>query len=131
MTSTRPPIVAAELWTAVMAAAQDRCQCQGACGKKHLDDKRKPGRCQLVNGQHVSKVGRITLLAIPRDPTAPWHEAAQLPPRLLIAFCRPCADGVRRTVNRAVKAMPPQSDGLFDAEPYTVATGGRSEGDAT
>lgn len=72
--------------------------------------------------------GRIRLLAIPRDPTLPFHQAARLPARRLIAFCPECADGVRRILNRAVKAQPPQTDGLFDAEPYTVS---RAVGDST
>jgi hypothetical protein len=123
-----PPIVGAELWQAVMTAAADQCECQGACGKKHLTPTRKPGRCEHTNGAYITGQGRIRLLAIPRDPSLPWHEAATLPSRRLIAFCRPCADGVRRILNRAVKALPPQEDGLFAAEAFTV---GRSGGDVS
>jgi hypothetical protein len=115
-----PPLVGADLWQAVVDLAENRCQCQGACGKRHLTPERKPGRCELVNGAHVKGLGQLRLLAVPRDPTLPWHEAAALPPKRLIAFCRPCADGVRRAINRGVKAMPPQEDALFDTEPYAA-----------
>lgn len=113
----KPPLVGADLWRAVMVLAEDRCQCQGACGKGHLTPARKPGRCEHENGAYVKGVGRLKLLAIPRDPLLPWHEAAALPPARLIAFCRPCADGVRRAINRGVKAMPPQDEGLFAIDP--------------
>jgi hypothetical protein len=120
---TKPPLVGAEVWQDVMTLAGDRCQCQGPCGKKHLDARRKPGRCERVNDEYVKGKGRIRLQAIPRDPTLPFHEAAALPARRLIAFCPDCADGVRRALNRAVKAQPPQPDGLFDAKPFSVGTG--------
>lgn len=113
------PIVAGGLYEQVVTTAGHRCQCQGACGKRHLTPERKPGRCETIDTSCVAGAAP-KLLAIPRDPTAPFHEAAALPAAGLIAFCRPCADGVRRIVNRTVKALPPQTDGLFDAEPYTA-----------
>jgi hypothetical protein len=125
---TKPPLVGAEVWQGVMTLAGDRCQCQGACGKKHAGPNRKPGRCTRENDEYVKGKGRIRLLAIPQDPTLPFHQAARLPARRLIAFCPECADGVRRILNRAVKAQPPQTDGLFDAAPYTVS---RTAGDNT
>ncbi|MFG3048104.1 hypothetical protein ACGFZR_24630 [Streptomyces sp. NPDC048241] len=125
---THPPLVGAEVWQDVMTLAEDRCQCQGVCGKKHMGPNRKPGRCERVADEYVKGKGRVKLLAIPRDPSLPWHEAARLPARRLIAFCPDCSDGVRRALNRAAKAAPPQADGLFDAEPYTV---GRASGDVT
>ena len=124
MTTIPPPIVGADLWQQVMTAAADRCECKGACGKKHLTAARKPGRCEHENGQYLKDHGRLRLLAIPRDPSLPWHEAATLPARRLIAFCRPCADGVRRILNRAEKAQPPQDDGLFAIEAYAVGRAG-------
>lgn len=123
---TAPPIVAAELWQAVMELAGDRCQCAAGpkgsapCGKRHLTPTRKPGRCEHTNGEYVKGTGRLRLLALPRDPFLAWHEAAALPPARLIAFCLPCADGVRRAINRGVKALPPQDSGLFDATPYAA-----------
>ncbi|WP_330236121.1 hypothetical protein [Streptomyces sp. NBC_00566] len=125
---TNPPIIGAEVWQDVMTLAGDRCQCQGACGKRHTGPNRKPDRCPRVADEYVKGKGRVRLLAIPRDPSLPWHEAARLPARRLIAFCPDCSDGVRRAFNRAAKANPPQADGLFDAEPYTV---GRASGDMT
>lgn len=124
----QPPIVAADLWRKVMDLAADRCQCQGACGKKHLTPARKPGRCEHENGTYLKEHGHLRLLAIPRDPSLPWHEAATLPAARLIAFCRPCAAGVRRILTRAEKAQPPQDDGLFAVEAFTVS---RSGGDTT
>lgn len=121
---TNPPLVGAEIWQDVMTLAGDRCQCQGACGKKHLGPDRKPGRCVRVQDEYVKGKGRIRLLALPRDPLLPFHEAARLPARRLIAFCPECSDGARRAINRAVKAAPPQEEGLFDAEPYSVGAGG-------
>lgn len=116
----QPPMIGAEVWQDVMTLAADRCQCQGACGKKHLGKNRKPGRCERVQDEYVKGRGRIRLLAVPRDPSLPFHEAARLPARRLIAFCPECADGVRRILNRAVKAQPPQEDSLFDADDYRV-----------
>lgn len=126
--TARPPIVGADLWQQVMDLAAGRCQCQGSCGKKHLTAARKPGRCEHENEMYVKGHGRIRLLALPRDPSLPWHEAATLPARRLIAFCLPCAKGVSTVINRAVKALPPQDDELFAVEAYTV---GRSAGDTT
>lgn len=125
---TRPPLVGAEVWQDVMTLAGDRCQCQGVCGKKHLDQRRKPGRCVRANDEYVKGKGRIRLVALPRDPTLPFHEAATLPARRLIAFCPDCSDGVRRALNRAAKAQPPQDEGLFGAEEYSIASG---SGDVT
>jgi hypothetical protein len=119
------PVVGADLWRQVVAAAMDRCQCTGACGKRHLTPERKPGRCEAVEGRYAGpKKGRAHLLALPRNPLLPWHRAASLPARNLIAFCPDCADGVRRALNRGVKAQAPQPDGLFDAAPYQAADGG-------
>lgn len=104
----KPPIVGADLWQRVMNAAGDRCECQGACGKKHADRRtRKQGRCEHVNGW-------APLLAVPRDPGVPWHEAAQLPAEGLAAFCEDCHDAVRRAIKHEAKNRPPQADGLFD-----------------
>lgn len=129
MTSTRGPIVGTAVWQDVMTLAGDRCQCQGACGKKHTGPDRKPGRCTRVQDEYVKGKGRIRLLAIPRDPTLPFHEAARLPARRLIAFCPECSDGVRRAINREIKAQPPQEDGLFAAEEYRVEPASTKQAD--
>jgi len=119
----RPPLVGAAIWNTVMKRAEDRCECQGACGKKHDPDrKRVQGRCEMTNGRRVTKRGVITLIATPRDPIneGDFHIAASLPASRLIAFCPDCYDGVRRIIKRATKQLEPQGDGLFDAAEFRV-----------
>ncbi|KOU50536.1 hypothetical protein ADK55_18480 [Streptomyces sp. WM4235] len=121
--TVRPPIVGAALWTAVMKAAENRCECRGACGKKHDPDRtRSQQRCDVRNGDHVSKIGVIVLIATPRDPIneGDFATAAQLPAKRLAAMCRPCHDAVLRKIRSAAKKLAP-SDSLFDVEEYRVA----------
>lgn len=129
---TRPPIVGAPLWNAVMKAAEHRCECMGACGKKHDPDRtRQQQRCLRRNGDGAFRAdGGLTLIATPRDPIneGDFVTAASLPASRLIAFCPDCYDAVRRAIKRAVKQMPPQPDALFDAEPY-LDTGSRKQAD--
>lgn len=130
--SVRPPIVGAALWSAVMNRAGDRCECRGACGKKHTDRRtKKPDRCEHYNGEHVSKRGKIHMIATPRDPVneGDFATAAQLPPRRLIALCPDCYDGVRRIFKRAEKQMAPQDEGLFDAAEFFVAPASKKQAD--
>lgn len=120
---TRPPLVGAALWTAVMKNAGHRCECKGACGKKHDPERtRKQGRCHLANGQFVSKVGEVVLIAAPRDPIneGDFVTAAQLPPSRLAAMCAPCHDAVLRKIRSAEKKLAPQTDDLFDVSEYYV-----------
>jgi len=129
---TRPPIVGAPLWNAVMKNANNCCECQGACGKKHTDPvTRKPSRCDHRNGQRIAKYGEVILIATPRDPVneGSFAVAATLPARRLIALCPPCYDGVRRIFKRAVKQMAAQDDGLFDADPYYVDPAAKKQAD--
>ncbi|WP_327738402.1 hypothetical protein OG749_36070 [Streptomyces nojiriensis] len=121
--TVRPPLVGAALWSAVMKAAEDRCECRGACGKKHDPDRtRKQQRCDVRNGDHVSRVGLIVLIAMPRDPIneRDFATAAQLPAKRLAAMCRPCRDAVLSKIRRAAKKLP-MGDGLFDVEEFRVA----------
>jgi hypothetical protein len=130
--TVRPPIVGAALWTAVMKNAGDRCECRGACGKKHdADRKRKQGRCPLENGKHVSKRGEIILIAMPRDPIGEgdFVTAAQLPARRLAAMCPDCYDAVRRKIKAAEKQLPPQDEGLFAVEEFYVAPSSKKQAD--
>ncbi|MFD7645728.1 hypothetical protein ACFV4P_34370 [Kitasatospora sp. NPDC059795] len=86
----RPP-----LWQAVMAAAADRCQCTGTCGRTHQAD---GGRCPR---EHRT---RAELLAAPADPARlPWpaHRVAALPAHALAAWCTPCHDAARTLARRA------------------------------
>ncbi|WP_406418315.1 hypothetical protein [Streptomyces sp. NBC_01614] len=119
----RPPLVGAAIWNTVMKRANDRCECQGACGKKHDPErKRVQGRCDMTNGKRVTKRGVITLIATPRDPIneGDFHVAASLPATRLIAFCPDCYDGVLRIIKRATKQLEPQDDGLFAVEEFFV-----------
>lgn len=130
--TVRPPIVGAALWTAVMKRAENRCERQGACGAKHADRQRRPGRCERVNDEYVSKrKARIHLIATPRDPVneGSFVAAAQLPARRLIALCPDCYDGVRRIFKKAEKAIPPQEDGLFGVEEFYVDPGSTKQAD--
>jgi hypothetical protein len=128
----RPPLVGAAIWNTVMKRAEDRCECQGACGKKHDPDrKRVQGRCEMTNGRRVTKRGVITLIATPRDPIneGDFHIAASLPASRLIAFCPDCYDGVRRIIKRATKQLEPQGDGLFDASEFRVDSASKKQAD--
>ncbi|MEW2463083.1 hypothetical protein AB0872_20565 [Microbacterium sp. NPDC047426] len=128
----RPPLVGAAIWTKVMNRAGDRCECQGACGKKHDPErKRIQGRCDMTNGKRVTKRGVITLIATPRDPIneGDFATAAQLPPSRLIAFCPDCYDGVRRILKRAEKQMQPQMDELFPVEEFRVDPSSKKQAD--
>lgn len=119
----RPPLVGAAIWQAVIDRCGGRCECQGACGKKHDPErKRVQGRCDATNGQRTTKRGIIALIATPRDPVneSSFHVAASLPARRLIALCPDCYDGVRRIFKRAEKQLPPQDEGLFDTADFYV-----------
>ncbi|MFK8850438.1 hypothetical protein [Streptomyces sp. Ac-502] len=108
---TRPPLVGAALWNTVMKNAGDRCECRGVCGSRHDPDRRgRQMRCPHENGTHVSKIGEIKLIAVPRDPSVDFAAAASLPARRLIALCPSCDAGVRRVFKRAEKKLPPQAD---------------------
>lgn len=128
----RPPIVGAPVWNAVMKAAGNRCECQGACGKKHDPErKRVQGRCEIRNGQRTTKRGTVALIATPRDPVneGDFHVAASLPAERLIAFCPDCYDGVRRIFKRAEKQLPPQEEGLFGADEFYVPKSSTKQAD--
>jgi len=130
--TVRPPIVGAALWTAVMKNASHRCECRGACGKKHSENgQRTQGRCDLENGKHISKKGEVALIAMPRDPIGEgdFATAAQLPARRLAAMCPPCYDAVLAKIRKAVKALPPQEDGLFDTAEFYVDPGSKKQAD--
>lgn len=130
--TVRPPLVGAPLWSAVMKNAKHRCECRGACGKKHDPERtRKQQRCPRINGDHVSKRGEVVLIATPRDPIneGDFVTAASLPARRLIAMCPECYDAVRRTIKRAEKQLAPAMDDLFDTTDYYVPRAGK-QGDA-
>jgi hypothetical protein len=74
------PMLGAGLWRQVIAAAGDRCECTGQCGRKHKDG---AGRCVRENA------AAAPLRAVPREPV-PDHAAAGLPASALHALCGPC-----------------------------------------
>jgi hypothetical protein len=71
-------------WREVITRAGDRCECRGACGRKHKDG---GGRCAR---EHTASA---PLAAVPREP-APTRIAAALPAAGLHALCRSCHDGL-------------------------------------
>jgi hypothetical protein len=71
-------------WHEVITRADDRCECRGACGRKHKDG---DGRCTHLNTSHAP------LSAVPRKPV-PTRIAVTLPAADLQALCRPCHDGI-------------------------------------
>jgi hypothetical protein len=73
-------------WIEVVTRAGDRCECRGACDRKHTDG---GGRCTRLNSD------RAPLAAVPREPV-PTHIAAALPAAGLQALCGPCHDGLAR-----------------------------------
>jgi hypothetical protein len=128
----RPPLVGAAIWEAVVERCGGRCECQGACGKKHdPEHKRVQGHCDVTNGQRTTKRGIVALLATPRDPVneSSFHVAASLPAHRLIALCPDCYDGVRRIFKRAEKTLPPQEDGLFAVEEFVVSKASKTQAD--
>lgn len=130
--TVRPPIVGAALWTAVMRKADNRCECRGACGKRHsASGQRTQGRCDLENGKRISKRGEVALLAMPRDPIGEgdFATAAALPASRLAAMCPNCYDAVRRKIARALKSLPPQEDGLFAVDEFYVAPSSTKQAD--
>ena len=130
--TVRPPIVGAALWTTVMNRAGHRCECRGACGKKHsASGSRTQGRCDLENGKHISKRGEVVLIAMPRDPIGEgdFATAAQLPARRLAAMCPDCYDAVLSKIRKAVKQLPPQDDGLFAVEEFRVSPASKKQAD--
>jgi hypothetical protein len=130
--TVRPPIVGAALWTTVMNNAGHRCECRGACGKKHsASGQRTQGRCDLENGKHISKRGEVVLLAMPRDPIneGDFATAASLPAHRLAAMCPDCYDAVRRKIARAIKELPPQEDELFGVEEFYVSKSSTKQAD--
>ncbi|GAA3113529.1 hypothetical protein [Streptomyces echinatus] len=130
--TVRPPIVGAAVWTAVMNRAGHRCECRGACGKRHsASGSRTQGRCDLENGKHISKKGEVVLIAMPRDPIneGDFATAASLPARRLAAMCPLCYDAVFAKIRKAVKDLPPQDDGLFSVEEFRVDPASKKQAD--
>jgi hypothetical protein len=100
------PIVGADLFAAVMGAADGRCWCTGQCGHPHT---KTEGRCLK---SHDS--GGAHLIAAPADPGTGERAAVALPAAGLRAWCPTCLTGARRATQRAAKTPSTDQCSLFD-----------------
>lgn len=74
-------------WQEVVDRAGGRCECRGACGRKHRSD--PVGRCDR---EHMPAA---PLHAVPREP-ATTRAAASLPADAMHALCARCHDSTAR-----------------------------------
>jgi hypothetical protein len=87
------------LWLEVIARAGGRCECRGACGRKHKND-----RCTRENTETAP------LHAVPREPVT-TRVAASLPAEAMHALCGPCHDTTaRKHAAQHADAMRAQAD---------------------
>jgi hypothetical protein len=102
------PIVAADLFRTVVAAAGGRCWCTGQCGNTH---RATEGRCIKTHD-----IAGVRLIAAPADPTTGECAAVGLPAAALRAWCPPCFSAAQRAARKAAAAAVSSSDqrGLFD-----------------
>ncbi|MFI1183368.1 hypothetical protein ACH4UT_27995 [Streptomyces sp. NPDC020799] len=106
------PIVAADLFRAVMARAGGRCQCEGQCGHPHA---KTDGRCPREHDHYASKhKAPVRLMAAPADPLTAELSAAALPAGELRAWCPGCYTAARRLARNTQATAAPAQDGLFD-----------------
>ncbi|MFB8417403.1 hypothetical protein ACFC63_18035 [Streptomyces albidoflavus] len=106
------PLAAAALHTAVMRAAEYRCQCTGRCGNAH---RKGGGRCPLVHDGYTSKRGRrVHLAAAPPDPLTPLVQAVSLSAADLMAWCPDCHTGALRQARKDARRPDPDQGALFD-----------------
>jgi hypothetical protein len=90
------------LWREVIDRAGGRCECRGACGRKHKDD--PAGRCTRENAETAP------LHAVPREPVT-TRVAASLPAEAMHALCGPCHDTTaRKQAAQAADTMRAQAD---------------------
>jgi len=113
----RPPIVGAELWSAVMSAAGYRCQCEGVCGSRHT-----PIGQRTAGVQHrcsrTAAPGAPPSVVAPVEPTVPACVAAALPAEDLRAWCPRCFTGATLAARRAERNAPESTEDLFDVTPF-------------
>ena len=89
-------------WQEVVDNAGGRCECRGACGRKHSSD--PAGRCAREGTQTAP------LRAVPRQPVA-TRVAASLPAADLHALCGPCHETTARKQTAALaQAQRDQAD---------------------
>ena len=90
------------LWREVIDAAGGRCECRGACGRKHNGD--PAGRCTRENTQTAP------LHAVPREPVT-TRAAVSLPASAMHALCGPCHDTTaRKQAAERTEALRAQAD---------------------
>ena len=87
--SAGAPLAATETWRRVVAQAVGRCQCEGACGRRHA---KSQGRCTAG----LAAVPAARLFVAASDPYVDPERAWRLPVEQLSAWCGPCLDGARR-----------------------------------
>ena len=90
------------LWREVIDRAGGRCECRGACGRKHKSD--PAGRCAREHAENAP------LHAVPRQP-ATTRVAVSLPAEAMHALCGPCHDSTARKHAAALaEALSAQAD---------------------
>ncbi|MGW0559954.1 hypothetical protein ACWDZ4_04810 [Streptomyces sp. NPDC003016] len=94
----RSPIAGAELFNAVMDAADWRCQCEGACGRTHT----RGGMCRESHN-HLTR-----LVIAPKQPTGTTADADVSEAKHLRAWCPRCVDRVNAAARAA--ALEEQSE---------------------
>jgi len=102
------PLGTPRAWAVVMAAAEHRCHCTGACGSKHS---KSAMRCDRSTRD-------AQMLAAPADLALSPVAAAAVPVAELLAWCPSChrkAAARQRAANcERQRAEQPDPDALFD-----------------
>jgi hypothetical protein len=89
-------------WLEVVDRAGGRCECRGACGRKHSSD--PAGRCTREHAPTAP------LHAVPREPVT-TRAAASLPADAMHALCDRCHDGTaRKSDARHAEALRTRAD---------------------
>lgn len=101
------PLGTPRVWAVVMSAADDQCQCTGACGSRHAD-----------SGLRCYKTTDFAaLLAAPADLTLTPVAAAAVPVGELLAWCPGChrrAEFRQRAAARERARQDAEPAALFD-----------------
>ncbi|NUS74898.1 MAG: hypothetical protein HOV70_01690 [Streptomyces sp.] len=82
----RPPLGGSAVWQAVVEAADNHCQCTGACGSQHSKTEL---RC-------AKSTSHARLIVAPADLTLSPTAAAAVPVEQLRAWCSGCHAGAQR-----------------------------------
>lgn len=89
-------------WRAVIDRAGGRCECRGACGRKHKDD--PAGRCTREHADTAP------LHAVPREHVT-TRLAAALSAEAMHALCGPCHDATaRKRAAQRAEALRAEAD---------------------